>query len=40
MKMSRVFATLSLARSSEIEASSGDVETDELADPACALLSE
>jgi hypothetical protein len=36
MKIGRVFGTVFPARSGEIEASSGDVETDELADPARA----
>jgi len=35
MKIERGFGRVSLAGSGEIEASSGDVETDELADPAC-----
>jgi hypothetical protein len=36
MKICRVFGKLLVARSGEIEASSGDVETEKLVDPACA----
>jgi len=38
MKIIRAFARLPLAGSGEIGDASGEVETDELVDPACALI--